>query len=253
MKKIDVLLKTKLISVATVLAGAGLVGSALAEPSARVMRAPASAAPPTTQAVVRPIAATSPCTAAIPPGPPCTGATPTKVVGQPAPPAPPPPTANKSSANSKMAVGTASQNKGRIAPNRNYVPFPTGLTTTQDSKVCAQHAGLAGAFGCSAGLLNGMFALVWDCANCKVDGYHLFNVSGGVSQPVSIPANGGEFTAALLTPTNRDVGCYAVRAYRGANESELSNTFCTGGGSAGIIQVQRPDLPSGSPPVFEGL
>ena len=234
MKTIDLLLKAKLISVATLLVSAGLVGNALAQQSARVMQAPAAPAPPAVKAVARPIAPTSPCSAALPPGPPCTGATPAKAVGQPAPP-PPPPTANKSSANSKMAVPTTSQNKGKIAPNRTYVPFPTGLTNTLDTKVCTQHAGFAGGLACTAGFPNGMLALVWNCPDCKVDGYRLFNVSGGDPRPIAIPANGGDVTAALFTPSKGDVGCYAVRAYRGSYESASSNTYCTGGGSNGLM------------------
>jgi hypothetical protein len=137
--------------------------------------------------------------------------------------------------------------------NRAYVPFPTGMTSTTDSKVCAQHAGIAGGLGCSAGLPKGMLALVWDCPQCKVDGYRLFRVDGGRREPVAIPPNGADFTAALLAPPKADhpgavsVGtaaaaphtgfwCYAVLAYRGANESELSNGYCVG--NASVINMK---------------
>lgn len=150
------------------------------------------------------------------------------------PPTPAPPAAMAikpgfATAASNPALG----NRGGSAVNAMFVAAPSGLSNTLDAKVCTQHGGFAGGLGCQAGLPNGMLALVWSCANCKADGYRLFRVDGGRHEPVAIPANGGDVTIALLdAPQGGFAGrCYAVMAYRGPNESELSNAYCAGGGS----------------------
>jgi hypothetical protein len=124
-------------------------------------------------------------------------------------------------------------NPAALAVIKRGVPAPTGMSNTLDSKVCTQHGGFGGGLGCAAGLPNGMLALVWSCANCKADGYHLYRVDGAKHEPVAIPANGGDVTLALLdAPQGGFAGrCYAVTARQGSNESELSNAFCAGGGS----------------------
>jgi hypothetical protein len=151
----------------------------------------------------------------------------------PAAPPPVPPPSAAPGANKQAVVVPPGQNRGRVAPNRFYVPFPTGMTNTVDSKVCTQHGGFAAGLGCTAGLPNGMLALVWNCPNCQVDGYRVFRVDGGHRDPVAIPANGAAVTAALLdAPQGGFVGrCYAALAYRGTYESELSNAYCASGGS----------------------
>jgi hypothetical protein len=142
-----------------------------------------------------------------------------------------------------MAAKAATMNSGRLAPNKSYVPFPTGMTNTVDSKVCTQHGGFAAGVGCNAGIPNGMLALVWDCPNCAADGYRLYRVDGGKRDLVATPANGGSFTAALLDAPAGGFGgrCYAAVAYRGANESNLSNSYCTTGGSVVATNIFKPD------------
>ena len=117
------------------------------------------------------------------------------------------------------------------------------MTNTVDSKVCTQHGGFAAGVGCTAGIPNGMLALVWDCPNCAADGYRLYRVDGGKRDLVATPANGGAFTAALLDAPAGGFGarCYAAVAYRGANESNLSNSYCTTGGSVVATDVFKPD------------
>jgi hypothetical protein len=131
------------------------------------------------------------------------------------------------------AKGITQNSAAALAVIKRGPPAPTGMSNTLDSKVCTQHGGFGGGLGCAAGLPNGMLALVWSCNNCKADGYRLFRVDGGRHEPVAIPANGGDVTIALLdAPQGGFAGrCYAVAAYQGSNESELSNAFCAGGGS----------------------
>jgi hypothetical protein len=146
---------------------------------------------------------------------------------------PPPPTPSAAPGATKQAPVPPGVQKRGLAPNRSYVPFPTGMTNTVDSKVCSQHGGFGAGLACTAGLPSGMLALVWNCLNCTVDGYRVFRVDGGRREPVAIPANGSAVTAALLdAPQGGFVGrCYAALAYRGTNESELSNAYCASGGS----------------------
>jgi hypothetical protein len=151
-----------------------------------------------------------------------------------APAAPPPaPTPSAAPGANKQAVVPPGAPKRGLAPNRFYVPFPTGMTNTIDAKVCTQHGGFGAGLACTAGLPSGMLALVWSCASCSVDGYRLFRVDGGRREPVAIPANGAGVTAALLdAPQGGFAGrCYAALAYRGTYESELSNAYCASGGS----------------------
>ncbi len=224
MKNSSALRNARRLSVAAVLAGGCLAGNAVAQQQMRRVTeaAPAAPAPASTVARVAPVAP------AFPPGPPTQPASVARVAPVTPPAAAPPPAAN-----ARMASTPATMNHGGLAPNRTYVPFPTGMTNTTDSKVCTQHGNFAAGLGCTAGLPHGMLALVWNCPNCKVDGYRLFRVDSGKHDPVAIPANGADFTAALLDapPGGFNGQCYAVVAYRAAYESAPSNAYCASGGS----------------------
>ena len=107
---------------------------------------------------------------------------------------------------------------------------------THDTPTCTAHGGFGGGLACTAGLQAGMLALVWNCSNCKVDGYRLYRVDSGRHD---LQPSGGAYasdatvTLALLSaPSDGFNGkCYAVSAYKGANESALSNWGCAGAGS----------------------
>jgi hypothetical protein len=238
MKNSSALRNARRVSVAAVLAGGCLAGNAVAQQQMRrVTEAPAAPPPPAnTIAKVAPVAPP-----AFPPGPP------TKPAGAAARVAPaaaaPVPAGRAPLGREKMASGPVTMNHGGLAPNRMYVPFPAGMTNTVDSKVCTQHGGFAAGLGCTGGIPNGMLALVWNCPNCKVDGYHLYRVDGGKHEAVTTPANGAAFTAALLdAPQGGFNGrCYAAAAYRGANESDLSNPYCASGGSVVVTDIFKPD------------
>jgi hypothetical protein len=222
------------LSVVAVLAVGCIAGNAVAQQQMR--RIPEAApAPPPPNAVVRVAPATPP------PAPAATA----KAISTAAPvaPAPVPIPPPGSGSRGQMASQPPTMNKGGLAPNRAYVPFPQNMTHTVDPKTCTQHGGFAAGLGCTAGLPHGMLALVWDCANCKVDGYRLYRVDGTRHDPVSIPANGASFTAALLDAPQGGFGghCYAATAYRGTYESELSDPFCADGGSVVSTVTLQPD------------
>jgi hypothetical protein len=255
MKKSNVLLSSRRLCVAAVLAGGCLAGNAWAQQQMRRIPEAAPAAPPPPANTVARVA---------PAAPPASPPPPANTVARVAPAAPPasPPRAASASArvvsagaapsplpkggapgHARLAALAPTMNKGGLAPNRMYVPFPQNLAHTVDPKVCTQHGGFGAGLGCTAGLPNGMLALVWDCPNCNVDGYRLFRVDGVKHDPVFIPANGGAFTAALLdAPAGgfRDQ-CYAAVAYRGTYESVMSNAYCANGGSVINTTTFVPD------------
>jgi hypothetical protein len=133
-------------------------------------------------------------------------------------------------------VGANPALNGGAILNPMFVPAPTGMGITHDTPTCAAHGGFGGGLACTAGLQAGMLALIWNCLNCKIDGYHLYRVDGG--QQALQPANGAYSNDATITlallgaPGDGFNGkCYAVKAYKGSNESALSNWACAGAGS----------------------
>jgi hypothetical protein len=121
-------------------------------------------------------------------------------------------------------------------PRIQLVPTPVGMSITHDTQTCSAHGGFGGGLACLAGLQAGMLALIWNCKGCQVDGYHLYRVDGG--QHTLLPSNGAygndaSVTLALLSaPSDGFNGkCYAVTAYKGSFESNLSNWACAGAGS----------------------
>jgi hypothetical protein len=240
MKKSNVLLNAERLSVAAVLVVGCIAGDALAQQQMRRMPEAAPAAPPPPANTVARVAPAAP--PAFPPGPPTKAASAAARVVSAAPvPAPLPKGGLPGRA--KMASRPPTMNKGGLAPNRMYVPFPQNLAHTVDPKVCTQHGGFAAGLGCTGGLPNGMLALVWDCPGCNVDGYRLFRVDGVRHDPVAIPANGGSFTAALLDAPAGGFHdqCYAAIAYRGTYESAMSNAYCANGGSVISTTTFLPD------------
>jgi hypothetical protein len=239
MKRSKVVLNARMLSVAAVLTCGCLAGNAWAQQQMRRMPEAAPAAPPPPANTVVRVAPAAPPP---PPGPPTKSAgAAARVVSAGAAPSPLP--KDGAPGRARLASVAPTMNKGGLAPNRMYVPFPQNLAHTVDPKVCTQHGGFAAGLGCTGGLPNGMLALVWDCPNCNVDGYRLFRVDGGKHDAVAIPANGGAFTAALLdAPAGgfRDQ-CYAAVAYRGTYESVMSNAYCANGGSVINTSTFLPD------------
>jgi hypothetical protein len=129
--------------------------------------------------------------------------------------------------------------------NPNFVPAPTGMGITHDAPTCTAHGGFGGGLACTAGLQAGLLALIWNCPSCKVDGYRLYRVDGGRHD--AQPSNGAygndaTITLALLNPPGDGFNgkCYAVTAYKGPNESALSNWACAGAGSTATTTTLSP-------------
>lgn len=134
----------------------------------------------------------------------------------------------------------------RIRPVKVLLPAPAHLASTTDTQVCSQHLGNAqflGFFICQA-MGSGMLTLVWDWPGKEnIDGYRIYRVDGGRHERVHAQANGKEVTVDLLNaPAGGFNGkCYAVVAYKGSLESDLSNPFCVGGGSVLQTVTLDPD------------
>jgi hypothetical protein len=137
----------------------------------------------------------------------------------------------------------ATLNKGVVLSN--LVPVPTGMGITHDTPTCTAHGGIGGGFACTAGLQAGFLALVWNCQGCKVDGYRLYRVDGGRHDAIPSSgayANDATVTLALIDPQGANLNgrCYAITAYKGSNESTLSNWACAGAGSVATTVTLQP-------------
>ncbi|MGH7488585.1 MAG: hypothetical protein ACREMY_23745, partial [bacterium] len=115
------------------------------------------------------------------------------------------------------------------------LPAPTGLRSTTDVAECGRHAAVfGGGIVCTAVLPKGQLVLVWDWNGVgKLDGYRIYQVDNGLHATVGMQAPGKDITLFVVPPpSNGYTGkCYAVTAYMGDQESDLSNVFCTEGGS----------------------
>jgi hypothetical protein len=123
------------------------------------------------------------------------------------------------------------------------LPTPGALGSTVDPQVCSNHAGFGGGLACAAQLPQGRLALVWNGSAAAVDGYYVYRVDGGQRARIGRQANGKDVTVYIVDPVPQGgyAGkCYAVSAYRGSNESDLSPAFCAGGGSVVQTVVLRP-------------
>jgi hypothetical protein len=150
-----------------------------------------------------------------------------------------------SSVRAAPAKGAAVTSAHAGVVSATFVPTPTGMGSTHDPHMCASHGGTAGSLACSAALPAGQLALVWTCHGCKVNGYRLYRVDNG--QRTLLPANGAYasdalVTLALLEPPGDGFNgkCWAVAAYNGSNESQLSNGWCAGAGSTMSSMTLQP-------------
>jgi hypothetical protein len=122
---------------------------------------------------------------------------------------------------------------GRLRVNK--LAAPAGAASTADPKTCTDHGGLGGGLACAALLPQGRLALVWSWAGTAADGFNVYRVDGGQRTRVGRQANGKDVTLYVIDPVPADGysgKCYAVSAYRGAEESDLSAPACTDGGTA---------------------
>jgi hypothetical protein len=132
--------------------------------------------------------------------------------------------------------GPSAAQKLRLASKAGNLPLvaPSDVQSTVDPKICTDHGGLGGGLACSALLPQGRLALIWGWSGQAVDGFNVYRVDGGQRARAGRQANGKEATVYIVDPVpagGYDGKCYAVSAYRGAEESPLSAAFCAGGGS----------------------
>jgi len=115
------------------------------------------------------------------------------------------------------------------------VPTPFNLASTTDPHVCGQHGGLAGLF-CIQAVPDRYLILIWDWQpNDKwpaIDGYHVYDVTNGGKTRVQDQTN-PQATVEFFKPGSFVGKCYAVSAYKGANESPTSASFCAAGAQVG--------------------
>jgi hypothetical protein len=122
------------------------------------------------------------------------------------------------------------------------VPTPYNLKSTTDPHVCAAHGGFAGVF-CIQAVPDKYLILVWNWdPNDKwpaIDGYHVYDVTGGGKARVQDQTN-PQATVEFFKPGSYTGKCYAVSAYKGANESRLSAAVCAGGAAVGVRTLALP-------------
>jgi hypothetical protein len=121
---------------------------------------------------------------------------------------------------------------GRLRVNK--LVAPGAVASTADPKACTDHGGLGGGLACAALLPQGRLALLWSWTGTAADGFNVYRVDGGQRTRVGRQANGKDVTLYVIDPVPADGysgKCYAVSAYRGAEESDLSAPACTDGGT----------------------
>jgi hypothetical protein len=119
-------------------------------------------------------------------------------------------------------------------------PAPTNVHTTTDPKECAAHLpptpiGVLLAPVCAEILTGGGAEIVfsWEGNSIwpDVDGFHVFNVAGHISNPGMASSAGGSNTV-VFKKGPIGPACYVIRAYKGAIESADSIMACVAGGTA---------------------
>ncbi len=119
-------------------------------------------------------------------------------------------------------------------------PAPTNLTNTNNYAQCTQHGGFGAGLACKSLLPLGRLALVWSyvAGHASVTGFHVYRVDGGQRSLVSSQANGPGVTVFIVDPPppgGYAGACYAVSAYGGGAEGDLSSPFCAGSG--GVVRT----------------
>jgi hypothetical protein len=142
---------------------------------------------------------------------------------------------NNQGAYATSPTGLNTNNQGAYTVN---LTAPMGLTSTVDPQVCSNHAPFAGGLACATLLPQGRLALVWNASGAPVDGFNVYRVDGGQRSRVGRQANGKDVTVYIVDPVpagGYTGKCYAVSAYKGAQESEVGPSYCPGTGS--VVQT----------------
>jgi hypothetical protein len=130
------------------------------------------------------------------------------------------------------------QQRGRLI-NALRIAAPANMHPTTDLQECGTHGGLLGGpILCQSLLPKGELALVWDWnGQGDIDGYRIYRTDNGNRVAVGTQAPGKQVTLFVVPPPSDGYNgkCYAVTAYQGGKESDLSNNACAGGGN--VVQT----------------
>ena len=142
---------------------------------------------------------------------------------------------------------------GQIANQQNLAQLartlatPTGVTGVTDPQLCTQHGGVGAGLACKALLPQGRLAMVWNwkAGETAATGFHIYRVDNGQRSAVGDQGNGGAVTVFIVDPPPADgytKACYAVTAFGGGQESDLSTPYCPGAGSTVQTASLRPTV-----------
>ncbi len=110
------------------------------------------------------------------------------------------------------------------------LPSPSNVEAVRSSAACGAHAGLLGALFCPDMIKSGNLLLGWDyhSEGHAIDGFRIYAVNGGERQLVDhTTGNEALRLSDLKAPSGGYTGaCYAVAAYVGNAESDLSHEYC---------------------------
>ncbi len=124
---------------------------------------------------------------------------------------------------------------------------PSNLRSVGKPTDCGEHLGFIGAIACPAMINSGDLLVIWDwkagSGLDEIDGYRLYRVDEG-KQLVYTQSNKKDITLVDVPkpPSGYYTGrCYAVSAYAGSLESNISSAFCPAGGSVALKTRVSPD------------
>jgi hypothetical protein len=138
-------------------------------------------------------------------------------------------------------------NQQNLAQLARMLAAPTGVTSVTDPQLCTQHGGVGAGLACKALLPQGRLAMVWNwkAGETAAAGFHIYRVDNGQRSAVGDQGNGGAVTVFIVDPPPADgytKACYAVTAFGGGQESDLSIPYCPGGGSTVQTASLRPTV-----------
>lgn len=129
---------------------------------------------------------------------------------------------------------------------------PSNLQNVRSEADCGAHAGTLGALFCPDMIKSGNLLLDWDFHGDgrEIDGFRIYRVDGGAKQLVDHTTGKETIRVSdIKAPSGGYSGtCYAVAAYAGNAESELSHDYCmnSSGEVAKTVHLSATELKSTS-------
>lgn len=147
-------------------------------------------------------------------------------------------------------VGEARSDTAKILIASRTPAVPANVRNASTAQDCAAHVGLLGALVCPDMIRSGHLLLIWDWQSGSgpddIDGYRVYRVDGS-KRLVYTRANKRDLTLVdvPVPPGGYPGACYAVSAYAGTFESELSRAFCPT--RQQTIVLANPIVPAATP------